>query len=295
MRRHFTLIELLVVIAIIAILAALLLPVLAGAKEKAKQAQCLSNLKQMTLAWLMYPGDNDDHLVPNHDGHTTDPTVNWIAGWLNFKPDNPDNTNTSYLQNGLLAPYCNRQTAIYKCPSDHYQCIENGKRVDRVRSISMNAFIEGGAYDNPKDGGGVSYPANQSHWYNQTKTPGTILHAYNRASEIISPSPADLFVFSEEHPDSINDGWMNVRSSNGVYWEDLPGSFHGKLTNFSFADGHAEAHKWLVPSFTCPRVRMINPPQNLWLPGPNLADIGWANLHATARWTGNGWGNNTVP
>jgi prepilin-type N-terminal cleavage/methylation domain-containing protein/prepilin-type processing-associated H-X9-DG protein len=291
LEQAFTLIELLVVIAIIAILAALLLPSLAKAKEKAKQTQCLSNLKQMTLAWLMYPGDNDDCLVRNHDGHWTDPTSNWIAGWLNFTADNSDNTNTSYLQNGLLAPYCNRQTEIYKCPSDRYECIEGGKSVDRVRSISMNGFIQGGAYYAEADS--QNYPRNYSHWYHGGGN--ALLRAYNKASEITSPSPADLFVFAEEHPDSINDGWMNVRSANGVYWEDLPGSFHGKLTNFSFADGHAEGHKWLVPDATCPPVTLVTNPKNRWLPGSSLSDISWANLHATAKWTGGGWGDNTVP
>jgi prepilin-type N-terminal cleavage/methylation domain-containing protein len=288
----FTLIELLVVIAIIAILAALLLPALAGAKEKAKEARCISNLKQMTLAWLMYPEDNADRLTPNHDGHTTDPQVNWIAGWLNFTPDNPDNINTNYLRNGLLAPYCSRQVAIYKCPSDRYPCLEGGKSFDRVRSYSMNGFLEGGAYIGP-GGGGDAYPVGQSHWYNKNHPP--ILRAYNRTADLTWPHPTDLFVFAEEHPDSINDGWMNVRANAGIYWEDLPGSFHGKLTVFSFADGHAEGHKWIAPAFTCRPVTMPPNPINTWTPGPNLTDIGWANVHATARWNNNGWGDNTVP
>ena len=286
----FTLIELLVVIAIIAILAALLLPALSKAKEKGKQIVCVSNLKQMTLAWLMYPGDHDDMLVPNHDGATSDPTVNWIAGWLSWNnPANTDNTNVSYLQNGLLASYCSKQTAIYKCPSDTWQFQGN----DRIRSISMNGFIQGGAYYG--EAGSKPYPRNQSHWYNSsTSTP---LRSYNKASDLTNPKPVDLFVFAEEHPDSINDGWMNVIAAGGIgipRWEDLPGSNHGKGTVFSFADGHAGFHKWLKtdgnpansgnPAGTCPKVVMFDVPSYVWLTqsAAGQADEQWAGNHATA-------------
>jgi prepilin-type processing-associated H-X9-DG protein len=89
-------------------------------------------------------------------------------------------------------------------------------------------------------------------------------------------------VFSEEHPDSINDGWMNVRSGNGVYWEDLPASFHGQGTQFSFADGHAAFHKWVNTGYTCQSVQMLTSPKNNWLPGIDLTDVTWALNHATA-------------
>jgi prepilin-type N-terminal cleavage/methylation domain-containing protein len=285
----FTLIELLVVIAIIAILAALLLPALARAKQEALRVKCTSNEKQMTLGWLMYPDDNTGMLPPNHDGATTDPTINWIAGWINFTPLNLDNVNVDYLKNGLLAPYCKKQTDIYKCPADTYQCKESNGSKDRVRSISMNGFIQGGAYYS--EAASQGYPANQSHWYNSTKPPP--LRSYNKAQDMVNPSPASLFVFAEEHPDSINDGWMNVRSANGVYWEDLPATYHGKGTCFSFADGHCDFHKWFTttgkpatdpsPTGTCPSVVMAANPQNQWLPGdPKQTDINWALLHATA-------------
>src|SRR5439155_7385130 len=95
--RGFTLIELLVVIAIIAILAAMLLPALGKAKAKAQGIYCLSNQKQLTLAWHLWSDENENKLVPNHDGGVSSVDLSWVPGWLSFQPDNLDNTNIQYL------------------------------------------------------------------------------------------------------------------------------------------------------------------------------------------------------
>jgi prepilin-type N-terminal cleavage/methylation domain-containing protein/prepilin-type processing-associated H-X9-DG protein len=303
----FTLIELLVVIAIIAILAAILLPVLSRAREKGRQIQCLNNERQMAVAWVLYPDENGGKLIPNHDsnlynsyGPTMAESITWVANWENWDPHNIQNTNLELLQNALLAPYLSKQTLVYKCPSDIWKAPGQG---DRLRSISMNAFLEGGAYDNPaynSSVGGRDYPIDQSHWYNQTTKPAFILRSFNKTSDLTGLSPADLFVFSEEHPDSINDGWMNVYANQQPNWEDLPASYHGKLTNFSFADGHSQWHKWQAqgggpagstqPSGTCPPITGTAT-CNLWSPGSFAGqnDQFWAVDHATLRFSNGKW------
>jgi prepilin-type N-terminal cleavage/methylation domain-containing protein/prepilin-type processing-associated H-X9-DG protein len=248
--RGFTLIELLVVIAIIAILAALLLPALSKAKSRAQAVMCMNNTKQLTLAWLMYPNDNNEILVSNDNGGN--PT--WCAGHLDWGTG-PDNTNTLYLsleQYALMASYYGKQAKLFKCPADMYA--SSPQRTmgwsSRARSIAMDAAM----------GGGVKAFA--------------YCVPIKKISELVKPSPAMAWVLVDEHPDSINDSMLYVNETltpATAEWVDWPASYHDGACGISFADGHSEIHKWRDSRTVTPvRYNSINN-----RPVPQSVDYSW--------------------
>jgi prepilin-type N-terminal cleavage/methylation domain-containing protein/prepilin-type processing-associated H-X9-DG protein len=236
----FTLIELLVVIAIIAILAALLLPALARAKDQGKLTQCLSNMKQLQLCYHMYVGDNSDRLPPNESEAAFDTTTNsWVSG------DAQTDTTTSNIQLGLLWPY-NKSALIYVCPADmlviHSTALPP-TTAPQTRSCSINYAMNGS--------GGTGAIVDNAGLNNQAPVA--------KYSEIIKPGTAQMVVFVDENEYECGDGcfglytWSYTLDNQPASWWNPPASRHGKTATFSFADGHEEFLKWHgqnVPAFT---------------------------------------------
>jgi|KBSSwiStaDraftv2_1062776.scaffolds.fasta_scaffold436180_2 prepilin-type N-terminal cleavage/methylation domain-containing protein/prepilin-type processing-associated H-X9-DG protein len=252
----FTLIELLVVIAIIAILAAMLLPALSKAKTKAQGIMCLNNTKQLTLAWLTYAHDNTDHCVYDKPGGNGD-FQNWVANVMTWGLD-PANTNTSYITEAKLGSYTSRSLGIYKCPADSIP----SQAGPRTRSLSMNAFV-----GNTGNSGSINSQYQQ----------------YLKLTEFAHPT--DIYVFLDEHPDSINDGWFVFCSAadpaERTQWSDLPASYHNGAGGFSFADGHSQIKKWQSASTKRPvKQNTTDFPVAV---GTDTRDITWVAEHTTVR------------
>ena len=235
-RNGFTLVELLVVIAVIGILASLLLPALARSKAKANTIYCLNNNKQLVAGWLMYADDYSQRLPYNFGGADAESNANWVAGRLDWELT-PDNTNTAQLTKAGLGSYVAKNFSIYRCPSDSVLSpLQHGAGWNtRVRSYSMNASVG--------DAGALSQSG-----YN-TNNPG-----YLQFFKLTSmPAPARIFVFVEEHPDSISDGYF-VNRAYYPEWIRLPASWHDGGANLSYADGHTEYYQWKCSSTKRPPV-----------------------------------------
>ncbi len=268
-RPGFTLIELLVVIAIIAILAALLLPVLNKAKCKAQGMRCVSNLRQHANAWLMYVHDNNDRPPFGHKHPGLDllnDQYTWVLGFMDWNnPRKSDNWDTSlHVGKSPVAPYLGNSLEVWRCPGDRSTGIRtDGQVVPRVRSISINPFV----------GGDVDGRCPEQWIWQGWKT-------WRKLFEMTDPGPSKTFVFIVERPESIVEGSFLLSQqgflNNPQLFEitDWPGSSHGGADSLSFADGHCELGKWRDLRTAPAKITgQTYPPYTT--PSPNNADIRW--------------------
>jgi prepilin-type N-terminal cleavage/methylation domain-containing protein/prepilin-type processing-associated H-X9-DG protein len=221
----FTLIELLVVIAIIAILAAMLLPVLGQAKSKSQDISCRNNLRQLQFCWHLYVDENNQALPPisvwpTSSGGWECRAPSWVVG------DALHDVSTTNLERGLLFPY-NRSVGIYRCPADKTPVFGHPS-VLRTCSYQLDSFLN------------HNYMGGIPPWYPDP-------WERRKFSELVNPAPTGVLTFIDSHPttgDSADFSQLYRATTGQDAWSSLPGEQHNRGANLAFADGHVEHWRW---------------------------------------------------
>ncbi|MEN6335165.1 MAG: type II secretion system protein [Phycisphaerales bacterium] len=260
-RNGFTLIELLVVIAVIAILMAILMPALQRAREQGQRAVCLGDLKQLQMAWILYADDNDDRLVSSEAGGNFkaqfgEPwvgvtcSVNWASG-----ETLPEDVQRQGIRDGALWPYT-KELKLYKCPVGY-----RGELLTYAMMISSN----GRSIDGTSGSNGSP--------------------VFKKRIKV--PQPTQRLVFIDEGLASTDA--YSTKYSQAAWW-DQPSTRHGDGTDFAFADGHSEYHKWQARETIQKGRNNVRSWAGVWTPETDdgVVDLQWVQM---GIWGKRGYGN----
>lgn len=224
----------------------------------------MNNSRQLGLAWLMYTHDSDDRVPPNLvlQSGASGVGKTYVSGVLNMA-NSADNTDLTLLQGSLLTAYC-PNLGVWRCPGDRSVSTVNGATTPRVRSISMNCWLDTGRL---------------------SASPG--YRVIKKVSDMSNPGPAQTWLLMDEREDSIDDGYFAVDMTGypdlprNIVWANYPASYHNNSAGISFADGHAEIKHWrdarTMPALK-PGTRL---PLNV--PSPNNDDLLWLQARTTGK------------